>query len=395
MSDPRSVAAATEGLRAVLQDAVSRAVPGAVVTVGAPHEAAVEGAAAELNVFLYRTTVDGAWRNSDPVGARPGETRCPPLPLVLHYLLICRAPADAGATVPQLLLGQAMSALHDRPVLSPDVLREAAGFSDLYRQQEPVRITPAALSTEAMARLWTALHIGDRLAVAYEARVVLIDSAVPGRAPLPVLRRGERDRGPEVTASTAVTWPALHSVSPPVAAPGTELELVCRGLDAATVSVSLTHAVLGGPVVLPARVISAGTVRAVLGEDHGAGRWSVVVSLQAADGSRRTTGTRWVDVAPRITGRLPLTATRDSGGAVDLAVECTPRVHPGQRVELLVGELPVPAEPFTEPTGRLRFRVARGVPGRYAVRLRVDGVDSPLVDARTEQFEADTAVVIT
>lgn len=395
MSDCRSVAAATETLRALLQDAVSGTVPDAVVTAGAPREAADEPTAAELNVFLYRTAVDGAWRNTDPVGARPGETRRPPLPLVLHYLLSCRAPADAAATVPQLLLGAAMSALHDRPVLPPDELRAAAGFSDLHRQPEPVRITPAAMSTEELTRLWSALDVGDRLTVAYEARIVLIDSTVPGRSPLPVLHRGELGRGPEAAASLAAPWPALHAVRPTVAAPGTELVLTCSGLDAAAVSVRLTHPVLGGPVVLPARVTGAGSVCAVLGEDHGAGRWWVVVALTAADGSQRTTGARSVDVAPRLTGRLPLATARDAGGAVDLTVECTPRVHPGQRVELLVGDLPVPAELFTEPTGTLRFRMARGAPGRYALRLRVDGVDSPLVDALTERFDADTAVVIT
>ncbi|MFI2189511.1 DUF4255 domain-containing protein [Streptomyces sioyaensis] len=395
MSDCRSVAAATETLCALLQDAVSGTVPGAVVTAGAPREAADEPTAAELNVFLYRTTVDGAWRNADPVGARPGETRRPPLPLVLHYLLSCRAPADAAATVPQLLLGAAMSALHDRPVLPPDELRAAASFSDLHRQQEPVRITPAVMSTDELTRLWRALGTGDRLTVAYEARIVLIDSTVPGRTPLPVLRRGELGRGPEVAASLAASWPALHAVRPAVAAPNTELVLTCSGLDAAAVSVRLTHPVLGGPVVLPARVTGAGTVRAVLGEDHGAGRWWVALVLTGADGSQRTTGTRSVDVAPRLTGRLPLTTALDAGVAVDLTVECAPRVHPGQRVELLVGDLPVPAELFTETTGTLRFRMARGTPGRYALRLRVDGVDSPLVDARTERFEADTAVVMT
>ena len=72
-----------------------------------------------------------------------------------------------------------------------------------------------------------------------------------------------------------------------------------------------------------------------------------------------------------------------------------PAVHPGQRVELLVGGRPVAAEPFTRATGTLRFRLAAGGPGRYPLRLRVDGVDSPLTDGDTGRFDADTAVVIT
>lgn len=398
MSDALAIAAVTETLRAVLQKAVHRTVSGARVTARHPYSAATtdeDGAAPALNVFLYQTTIDAAWRNTDPMGTHPGETRHPALPLVLRYLFTGYAPPGEDSAVPERLLGAAMSAMHAQPELRADDLKAAADFSDLHLQQEPVKVTPAVMTANEMYRLWAALGHGYRLSVAYEARIVLIDSATPGRTPLPVLRRGEAGTGPDASPTTAEPWPVLQAILPGVAAPGADIVLSGSGFHSGTPSVRLTHLLLGGPVVLPARADGAAAVRATLGENHTAGRWSAVVVLTAPDGSERTTGPRTLHVAPRITSALPLTAARDGKGAVALKVECTPAVHPGQRAELLVADLPVPAEPFARATRTLRFRLTAGTPGRYPLRLRVDGVDSPLADVAAERFDADAAVVIT
>lgn len=399
MSDALSIAAVTETLRAVLGDAVRRAVPGARVTARHPYDAADADAAQAgpaLNVFLYRTDVDAAWRNTDPVGTHPGETRHPALALALHYLFSAYVSPGDDSALPERLIGAAMSALHDRPELRADDLRTAADFSDLHLQQEPVKLTPSALTADEMCRLWSSLGGGYRLSVAYEARVVLIDSSVPGRTPLPVLRRGEAGAGPAAAPTAVAPWPVLEAVSPSVAAPGSDVVLSGTGLAAGTPSVRLTHLLLGGqPVVLPARADTADAVRATLGEDLGAGCWSAVVVLTDADGAERTTRPLTLRVAPRVTSPLPLTVVLDPEGAAVLEVTCAPAVHPGQRVELLVAGRPVTAEPFTRATGTLRFRLAAGAPGRYPLRLRVDGVDSPLVDGDTGRFDPDAAVVIT
>lgn len=418
MSDALAVAAVTETLRVALQEAVLRAVPDAVVTVRHPGgmDAADEDdgrtptptrtrtRTPTLNLFLYRTAVDAAWRNTDPLGTHPGETRHPALPLVLHYLFTGYAPPDQDSTLPERLLGAAMAALHDRPVLSAEALKAAADFSDLHLQPEPVKVTPAVMPPDEMWRLWSALGHGYRLSVPYEARLVLIDSSMPGRTPLPVLRRGAAGAGPEAAPTAAEPWPVLRDVLPPVAAPGADVVLSGSGLGGAgagAVSVRLTHPLLGGPLVLPARADGAAAVRVTLDGKFGAGQWSVVVVLTAPDGSERTTAPRPLRIAPRITSALPLTVARAGKGAKEakgvlvLSLDCEPAVQPGQRAELLVGDLPVPAEPFARATRKLRFRLVAGAPGRYPLRLRVDGVDSPLADPGAERFDADTAVVIT
>jgi hypothetical protein len=49
-------------------------------------------------------------------------------------------------------------------------------------------------------------------------------------------------------------------------------------------------------------------------------------------------------------------------------------------VSLIVGSVEAGAAPFAAPTGALSFLVPGLPPGDYWVRLRVDGVESPIVD---------------
>ncbi|MFF1759485.1 DUF4255 domain-containing protein [Streptomyces sp. NPDC058266] len=397
MSDAFAVAAVTETLRAILQGAVGRMVPGIMVTALPPDEAFEERPSAGLNICLYQTSIDGGWLNADPDGMRPGETRHPMLPLVLHYLVTPYASGDAGASAADRILGVAMSALHDHPELSPADLKSAALFSNLHQQSERVRITHVPLGLEDNSKLWTAFQSQYRTSVAYEARVVLIDSTLPGRAPLPVVRRGEDGRGLEASASAADRWPALEAITVPVMLPGDDLVLTGNQLDSGVPSLRLTHPLHGNRLVQDVRNVGGTEVRAHLPDDLAAGTWSVTLVLTAADGREQTTKTLPVSIAPRITSSLPLPVARDARGTALLTVTCQSSVHPDQRVELVVGELPVPADQIDQATRTLHFRMADVRPGRYALRLRVDGVDSPLLDANSAQpqFAVDTAVVVT
>ncbi|MFD9567840.1 DUF4255 domain-containing protein [Streptomyces sp. NPDC059994] len=405
MSDSFAVAAVTDTLRAILQGAVGRQVPGAVVTARPPDEVTADRPTAALNVFLYRASVDGSWRNLDPVGTRPGETGRPALPLVLHYLLTPYASGDAQESTAQRILGAAMLALHDHAVLGPEEVRRAAPFSDLHLQSEAVRITPVAVSTDDISKLWTAFQSQYRTSVAYEARIVLIDSSLPGRAPLPVLARGDQDRGPEAAANTAGPLPTLTGMTPGTVRPGDELTVTGTRFDEGDALVlRLTHPLLGGPVDVAPREATAAEREAAATKAHfelpgdlAAGTWSAAVLLNADDGSQQATRALPLGVAPRLAGPLPLEEEREADGSVRLEVRCEPPVHPGQRVQLIVGELPLgPLDAFASTTDRLRFRWPDARPGRHALRLRVDDVESlPAVDATGRpEFPTDAVVVV-
>src|SRR5262249_54445152 len=73
--------------------------------------------------------------------------------------------------------------------------------SDPYQQPEHVRISPQPLSVDDALRLWSAMQVQYRPSAAYEVSVVLIESAYPVQAPLPVLSLGQDGRGPTASAS--------------------------------------------------------------------------------------------------------------------------------------------------------------------------------------------------
>jgi hypothetical protein len=71
-------------------------------------------------------------------------------------------------------------------------------------------------------------------------------------------------------------------------------------------------------------------------------------------------------------------------------------VRPEQRVVLLVGDIEVLARPHPTRTDTLTFVSRPIAPGEYFVRLRVDGVDSLLVDRSSTPpvFDPDQKVTI-
>ncbi len=113
-----------------------------------------------------------------------------------------------------------MSVLHDHMVLDRSEIRAALPNNDLADQFERLRITPLAFSPEEMWKLWTTFQTPYRVSMGYEVTVVLIDTRTPARASLPVLQRGEADRGVTAVARAA---PSLKEIGYPRSQPAVRL----------------------------------------------------------------------------------------------------------------------------------------------------------------------------
>src|SRR5207237_1362253 len=73
----------------------NQVVAGTDVTARPPDKARNGHNTGQLNLFLYHTAIDPAWRNLDPpVNTAPGETGVPALPVVLSYLVTAYGPDD-------------------------------------------------------------------------------------------------------------------------------------------------------------------------------------------------------------------------------------------------------------------------------------------------------------
>jgi hypothetical protein len=378
VSNDRAIAAVTATLRTLIFRAV-----GAEPDLGAPQvttrppdraRQAVPGNL--LNIFLYRTSLDPAWRNQPMPPARPAEAGVPPLALTLSYLLTAYGDND-DEVMSHRLLGVAMSMLHSQPILAPTDIAAALPGSDLENQVEQVRITPHPIPLDEISRMWATFQTGYRISVSYEVSVVLIENTQPQIMALPVLTVGEGDVGPTVVPSLA---PLLDFASAPNDQPGLRpgdlLTLWGRGLEAVTqVAFSGPH-IAPGTILVPSGV-ATDRIEVTLPTKAPlpAGTATVTVLAGAPQGPQLASNAIPVGIVPVLTGKLPLKAKLANQGAT-ITVSCTPPVQAGQTVCLILGDRAVPGvpgPPASAPRSKIPFDLSGFTANTYTLRLEVDG----------------------
>lgn len=388
MSSNAAIAAVTATLTNMIQAAVAvdPVVSSGTVTARPPDRARQGTPVNQVNLFLYRTSIDAAWRNQDPPSARPGESAQPPLPLVLSYLITAYG-EDDDEILAHRLLGIAMGVLNDRPVLSRALIASALPppGSDLQNQVERVRITPDPRPQDEISRMWTTFNTGYRLSVSYDAAVVLIDSTRPVAAAPPVLARGRGDTGPVAAGSL---YPQLQLAVPPnrqpAAQPGDVVTLTGSQLAAVT-EVQVSHPLAAQPLTLQPLSVTASelTVQLPTPAQLPAGMATVMAMFdaqqdQASGAGAVTLSSNAVPVAlaPQLVSDAPLSVKLVQGGPTPLTVTCSPAVQPQQTIALIVGSQLVPSEPVPAATSQLSFSLQGFTTGSYLLRIRIDQTDS-------------------
>jgi uncharacterized protein DUF4255 len=423
-----STALAIAGVTAVLRDLLNdglinhnvSGVLGSSVTVSVlPPDRVVPTDGPEtsqLNLFLHQVAPNPGWRNEGLPSRDPsGRLRLsnPPLALNLHYLLSAYSGGDLHA---EILLGYAMQLLHETPVLArqvirtalnpsppvgnvlPPALRALAG-SGLENQIEQIKITPEYLNTEEMSKLWTAIQSHFRPTAAYMASVALIEATEPVRSPLPVLSRGpidpvsHRDRGVVVEPSLAPPLPTLDAIVPPGGQPvvrlGETVDLVGHDLDGTGRTVLLTN----DRFEIDQAILAMGTGRAALiqfsigvgqAADFPVGLYRVGAQVQRpGETLPRETNRLAMTIAPDITG-LPITVVRDGAGTASFTLDFRPELRAGQPVALVLGQQEFAPQAFAAPVTALDFVIPNAPVGSHFARLRIDGIDSPIIDRSVE-----------
>lgn len=437
MSSPLAIATVTAVLRDLLNNGlIDHNIVGALgsnVTVSAvpPDTITISGpnAKSQLNLFLHQVTPNAALRNSglpsrDGRGQRLGN---PPLALDLHYLVTAYGSDELHA---EILLGYAMYLLHERPVMERKAIRTAVAGStvdtsilplayqalsaaDLADQLEQVKIIHDPMSTEEMSKLWSAMQAHYRTSAAYTVTVVLIEAQKATRSALPVLTRGPRDAdgretGVRAVASLIPPYPGLDRIEPPkkqlAAVPGDIVTLYGHHLDGSNVEVRFGHPLLTAPIAIPVGVnVNSGEVSVTLPNDAASaagwppGNWTVTLAVQRpGESERRISNSLPMMLAP-VLDLAASSASRDAGtGAVTVQLVFTPEVRPSQHVRLMVaGHEALPANLGSQ-TGSLDFVFPELPDGSQKLRLRVDGVDSLLINREKEppEFEPGQQLVI-
>jgi len=114
---------------------------------------------------------------------------------LLRYLMTAWG---RDAETQQKILGLTIQALYDKAIISGPDLEINDVNSVLEGTDEALKVTLSPLSLEERTRVWHAVQKPYRLSVAYEVRVVNLDST-EGERRKPVTRRSLDFEGVEVT----------------------------------------------------------------------------------------------------------------------------------------------------------------------------------------------------
>jgi hypothetical protein len=433
MSGPLALGAVSAVLRNLLDNGMVDAGPavGTVkVTAVAPDTVKLDNpdSGPSLNLFLYRVSPNPGWRNAalpsfDADGRRTGS---PPLALDLHYLLTAYGTSDFHA---EIMLGYAMSILHNRAVLDRSAIRraldpsplgaailppafQALAASDLADQLEAVTVTLEPMDSEEMSRLWSAIQAHYRPTAGYLISVVLIETSTPGRNALPVLTRGKRDTttgdepGVFVHPDLLPPIPTTFRASPPAgqlaARLGDTIRVEGAHLDGTAMEARFAH-----PLLDDANVVTIGVNTDATGvnitlptgagaeADWPAGTWTVRLVLTPPGDLVRETNVAAFVLAPEpVLAPTPI-VLRDAGtGNVTVKLHLRPQARPSQRVTLALDGDVAGAEPHPTATDMLTFRFGIVPDGNRWVRLTVDGAESLLVDRTKSPPEFDSSQVV-
>jgi hypothetical protein len=406
MSNALGIAAVTAVLKDILNNRAIDASVGTVTVTTKPPDKIKTDAHEEtqLNLFLYQVTPNQGWRSvGQPSTGSDGASRLsnPPLALDLHYLLSAYSDEEFKAEV---LLGYAMQALHETPVLTREMVRnhftvdptgltgaglpsplDSLAAGELADQVELVKITPQALSSEEISKLWTAFGAHYRPTAGYQATVVLIEGRRPTKAALPVRDRrlyALTIREPRIDAVESNVGPAVPIVA--------TSKLVLRG--SRLVGELLTEVLVSGAV---ATIESASEERIVAALPAGlrSGVQAVQVTHRVVMGDPPPgTPHRGFEsnVAAFVLHPLwgGLTSSPAPSGAAPYTgvatVVVTPGVARAQRIVLLLNSRSTApahayafiASPRTSDAAPIEVPVQDVVRGDYYVRVQVDGAES-------------------
>jgi len=230
----------------------------------------------------------------------------------------------------------------------------------------------------------------------------LIESTKPARTPLPALTRGQADAGPRAQADLTPPFPGLDGITfaneQSSAHLGEPLILAGHHLDGTSVSVVFTHPLWTTPIDIPIPAGPDATATQVVvtipnqPASWPAGIYTVQVFVQRpGDAFRRSSNQRPFSLAPTFT----IAPASAPAGTITYTLTASPEVRPEQRVSLLLGGQEVFADLHAAQTNTLTFQAAGVAPGDYFVRLRVDGVDSILVDKTVKPPVFDPAQKVT
>jgi Pvc16 N-terminal domain/IPT/TIG domain len=409
MSDYLAVGGVTAVLKWLLTNDLTAAGPNTVLTsasgITAVSPDLIEvgnNEEPQLNLFMYYVSLNPALRNLDlpAYDAAGNRVSNPPLALNLHYLVSAYGSTQTAQLAAETLLGWAMKVFHDNPVVPPQKIQDAlssvaattsaaaklVSASTLAGQFEHIRITPEALTTEEIYRLWPAFQAPYRPSSAFQVSVVVIQDTTMVTSGPPVRHRR--------IVALPLQSPVIAAISPAMATAGQVLTITGTNFLGQAITDTLVcfdNAAQASPTVLRGDLL-----KVTLPGNLQAGTRMVRVQRQVTfpgEAQPRpgfTSSPAPFQLLPTIQDASPIQATHGSS----LTLTVNPPVGRTQQVTVYVGDqgipvpvpLPLPGAPASSAAVTVTVPADIPVTGVAAgdgvpIRVEVDGASSPLTQA--------------
>lgn len=369
-------------------------------------------AGSRLNVYLYQVTPNLGWRNEclPSRNVRSERITNQPLAIDLHYLVSAHGDVELFT---DLLLGSAMQTLHEKPFFDRSAVRDfllsgaanpflqALGDASITDQLEQITITPEYLSNEDMSKLWSAFQSSYRQSATYVVTVVLIEAEKPSVSALPVLTRGITARPsliPPTPTLMAIEYPA-QQIS---ARLGETIVITGFNLNGTNVRAKLqmlsVEQVDNFPLLPNA---NNERVEFVLPTDVAvwrAGVYQLSLTMDNDDGDLIESNQLTITIAPSFSG---FTTSRNPDNTIDVEITIKPEVTETQSIIMIIGQIQKVAKKIAFPPGiksvdKVQFKFSDIPDGEYWARVRVDGIDSILINRAGPEpkFHLDHKVVV-
>ncbi len=198
MSNHLAIATVTATLQKIIKAAIQADISGATVTTVKPGASGGGGTPETgVNLYLYQVAPNPAWRNADLRTRRPkGELiKQGQAGLDLYYIMTFYG--NEAQLEPQRLLGSAVRAIVDYPILTAELLQETLADSaysflascTLDQQVDRVTVVPTMMDTEELSKIRSAFFQSQHaLSFAFQGGAVLIEGNKGSGRALPVRR---------------------------------------------------------------------------------------------------------------------------------------------------------------------------------------------------------------
>lgn len=414
MSNPLAIATVTATLQRLLQTAVETDFPKAKITVVRPEASGNNTPKLGINLYLYHVIPNLAWQNSDLRPRRPkGElTKLAQAALDLYYLMSFYGKDQEWEA--QHLLGLAVRAIVDNPILNPAIITDTINRSEnsiladstLGQQVDRVTISPSNMTMEDLSKIWSLfLQTPHVLSFAFKSSAVLIEGSTQVGRALPVRN---------VEFYTTASQPIIEQViseagaNRPIVA---NSNLTIRGKQlqgAQTTQIKIGEAILTPQSISDSEIIlnlsllpreQINSLRAgiqSLQVYHSIPKHSPLEPERAINSNVMS-----LILCPTVVPKIEIL---DMGRNEDDLCSAEIRVQ----VDLIVGKLQraliflnqvssydstayiFQAKSPQENTNRVTFPIFNVTPGEYLVRVQIDGAESPLlVDTNPESETRD------